>query len=126
MKKLLIILFCIVFFADCSKKKQCYEILDEQHFKSGNAQYAVYSPNTNWIEMENFAKSLLNNKEKHSAVIFFNSKSDEYKFKKNGSPTTKAFENYIGLYNLVGNTNYFKFFKSDNRLKIKLDIQPCP
>ena len=126
MKKLFIILFCVVFFAGCSKKKQCYEILDEQHFKLGNAQYAIYSPDTNWAEMENYAKFLLKDKEKHSAVIFFNSNSEKYKFKTNGDLTKEALDNYIGLYSLVDTTDYFEFHKSDNRLKIKLDIQPCP
>ena len=121
--KIVLILLFFTIIISC-KKKQCFEIIDEQHFKFGNAQYSVYYPDTNWIEMEEFAKNLLKDKEKHSDVIFFSLKSEKFKFKKNGDIEEDALNYYTAIYNLDTNGKYI-FHKSENRFRKDMMFEKC-
>lgn len=110
----------------CKSKKNCFVVIDEIHFSTGNAFYSIYTPDTNWVEMEKYAKDLLKDNEKHSAVGFYNSIDTIFKFKENGAIKPGSSKYLIALYNYKESEGKLIFFKDIENLKnIKLNIKSC-
>jgi hypothetical protein len=118
--------FCtIAFVAISCNNKKCYEVLDYKDLPNGSSVFSVYTPDTNWIEMEKYAIELLKNKSINSGVCFYNYKDSLFKFKDNGAFKTGAPDKIIAIYNLNPNTNKLEFHKTKNRKNLKFFIKKC-
>lgn len=105
----------LVCFVSCTEKKSKetkMEVVDSKENKIGNVIYTVYSSDTNWIEMENFADKLLKNKGENSAVGFYQPKNKVPRVNDNFSIPGDAANYMLGVYRYSEEKGKFTLYKN--------------
>ena len=123
MKKIIFVsISVVVIYVGCQKKSNKYEIIDSKHNPKNNVSaYSVYTPDTNWIEMEKFAKDLLKDKDKHSAVVFSNPKEMAVKFKENWGMINTGY--IVAVYGYAEERKKTIFEKDSNRFRPEMHFE---
>jgi len=124
MKKIIIIILAISLFWSCKENSNRYEIIDCKYNSKNNvAAYSVYTPDTNWVEMEKFAKDLLKDKDKHSAVHFFNPREKALKYKDNWAFQEGTVEYVVAAYYFSQEKDKLIFQKTSNRFRPEMHFE---
>jgi hypothetical protein len=76
MKKIFLFSLLSIFIlavSECKRVSNNYEIIDRKSRQEGPVVYTIYTPDTDWVSMKNFAKSLLDTSriQSHQSRIFF-------------------------------------------------------
>lgn len=109
----------LVYFFSCTEKRNKetkLEVIDSKENKIGNVIYTVYSSDTNWIEMEDFADKLLKNRGENSAVGFYQPKDKVPKINDNFSIPGDAVNYMIGVYRYNEEQRKFTLYKNRARV----------
>lgn len=120
-----------IFLAQCGNNKEPvnnkdekqYEIVDKKVINDTTDWYTVYTPDTNWAEIEKFAKGLIKYKSKYSAVAFFHPQEKTPKMNEYFSLPKEAMDYVIVTYRLNDSTQKFALIKTPNRFKKEMHFE---
>jgi hypothetical protein len=113
-----------LFLLGCNESQNKYTVIDRRAMPSGDTAYVVYTPDTNWTEMEQFAKMLLKNNRKWSGVAFFNPREKALKLNTDFSIPNESWGYIVATYRYDEDKGYFTFNKSINRFRKDMKFKP--
>lgn len=119
MKKVINCLFFLSFITACSSPSSMkYEVIDSYFIDStGFMNFTVFTPDTNWVEMQKFAEELTKKSTdpRRVGVGFFNPKEKTPKFlRPSASIGTACITNIVAMYNFDRFENKLILHKTDN------------
>jgi hypothetical protein len=125
--KYLSLLACVFITVSCKDySPQGYRIIDRVGNERGDSLYVVYTPDTNWVEMETFANNLVQGKGKWSAVGFFNPEVKTLKLNPDHSIPKESSAYLVANYRFNEKEQKFLLYKSNRRFRKDMRFRPSP